>query len=196
MAQTPSQMIALGTTAPDFALPDTSGAIISRENYVGSPLLVGFICNHCPFVKHIASHLGELSKKWSRAGVAVILINPNDWTTKPADAPELMPAFLQEYDIPGPYLLDESQDVARAYGATCTPDFFLYDRDHKLAYRGQFDDSRPSNTVAVTGKDLDTAVQAILDSTPLQSAQNPSIGCGIKWRKDESGHLHELSIHR
>lgn len=196
MAQTPSQMIALGTEAPDFALPDTTGAIITRDGFIGSPLLVGFICNHCPFVKHIGSQLGILTKQWLTAGVAVVLINPNDWTTHPDDAPEHMPAFLSEYGIPGPYLVDESQDVARAYGAACTPDFFLYDRDHKLVYRGQFDSARPGNDIPVTGEDLDAAVQAVLAGKDQQSSQNPSIGCGIKWRQDGNGDLQQFSLNR
>lgn len=182
MAATPSRMIELGTQAPEFALSATDGTTVSREDYIGTPLLVGFISNHCPFVKHIAAVMGKLTAAYSKKGVAVVLVNANDTSTQPQDAPEKMPAFMEQYGITVPYLFDESQDVAKAYQASCTPDFFLYDSDHSLVYRGQFDDSRPGNDEPVTGADLSTAVDAVLQGAPPLTDQKPSMGCNIKWR--------------
>lgn len=182
MAATPSRMIELGTPAPEFALPATDGTTVSREDFVGAPLLVGFICNHCPFVIHIADVLGKLTATYAEKGVAVVLINANDTDSHPQDAPDKMPAFMERYGIQVPYLFDESQEVARAYQATCTPDFFLFDSDHSLVYRGQFDDSRPGNDEPVTGADLSAAVDAVLQGAPPLTDQKPSMGCSLKWR--------------
>ncbi len=182
MAVTPSTMRDLGTVAPDFALPDTNGKTVSRSDYSGKPLLVTFICNHCPFVKHIGHKLGELTSRWEQQGLGVVLINPNDAQNYPDDAPGLMPEFMKEYGITVPYLVDETQETAKAYHAACTPDFFLYDKDHKLVYRGQFDDSRPGNDLPVTGKDLNAAVEALLANSPLPQDQQASAGCNIKWK--------------
>lgn len=182
MAATPSKMIELGSPAPEFALPTAEGTTVSSDDYIGTPLLVAFICNHCPFVKHIAGSLGELTATYAQKGIATVLINSNDSMSHPEDAPEKMPAFKERYGIQVPYLIDESQDVARAYQATCTPDFFLFDSDHSLVYRGQFDDSRPGNDQPVTGADLSSAVDALLQGKPPLTDQKPSMGCSIKWR--------------
>jgi peroxiredoxin len=175
-------MKALGTPAPDFALPDTSGTIVRREDFVGKPLLVAFICNHCPFVKHIGTSLGELTAAYAERGIGVVLINSNDASSKPADAPERMPEFLNEYNITVPYLFDETQETAKAYAAACTPDFFLYDATHALVYRGQYDASRPGNEEPVTGADLSAAIDAVLAGSPPLTDQHPSAGCNIKWK--------------
>lgn len=182
MAVTPSTMQTLGTSAPDFSLPATDGRTVSRSDFAGTPLLVAFICNHCPYVKHIGSKLGELTQQWIDQGLAVVLINSNNTETHPQDAPELMPDFLEAYGISAPYLFDQSQAVAKAYAAACTPDFFLYDAGHRLAYRGQFDDSRPNQDTPVTGVDLNAAVQAVLRNKPVPETQKPSAGCNIKWK--------------
>lgn len=179
-----STMQALGTVAPDFALPaPPEGKIVSRKDYAGSPLLVGFICNHCPYVIHIGKKLGELTRDWADRGLAVVLINANNVETHPQDAPEKMPAFAQDKGITVPYLFDETQDVAKAYHAACTPDFFLHDKDHRLVYRGQFDASRPGNSEPVTGADLAAAVEALLAGRPVPQEQKPSAGCNIKWKR-------------
>lgn len=182
MAATLSTMRELGTPAPDFSLPSTDGNTVSRSDFAGRPLLVGFICNHCPFVKHIAGKLGELAKTYAEKGVALVLISSNDIASHPEDAPDNMPAFLTQYGIDAPYLYDESQEVAKAYEAACTPDFFLFDADHALFYRGQFDDSRPGNEIPVTGADLTHAVDAVSGNGERIEAQKPSMGCNIKWR--------------
>jgi peroxiredoxin len=182
MAATPSTMRALGTAAPDFSLPATDGSTVSRTDFTGKPLLVAFICNHCPFVKHIGTRLGTLTAEWKNRGLGVVLINANDIEIQPQDAPELMPAFLREYGISVPYLFDRTQETAKAYDAACTPDFFLYDASHHLVYRGQFDDARPGNDVPVTGADLAAAVQAVLAEKPVSTEQKASLGCNVKWR--------------
>lgn len=182
MAATPSTMRALGSPAPDFSLPTPEGTPVSRGDYEGKPLLVAFICNHCPYVKHIAGVLGTRLAEYQSRGVGVVLINANDVETHPEDAPSLMPTFLKEYGITVPYLYDESQEVAKAYEAACTPDFFLFDAEHTLFYRGQFDDSRPANEEAITGRDLDAAVDALLDGGSAPRDQKASVGCNIKWK--------------
>jgi peroxiredoxin len=182
MAETPSTMRELGTAAPDFSLPATDGSTVSLSDYAGRPLLVAFICNHCPFVKHLGSALGDAARKYEELGVGVVLINANDVTTHPEDAPEKMPAFLAEYGITAPYLYDESQEVAKAYTAACTPDFFLFDAGHTLVYRGQFDDSRPGRSKPITGADLTAAVEAVARGEAPRSDQKPSVGCNIKWK--------------
>lgn len=182
MVKTESSMVALGTAAPDFALPDTEGDTVQRSDFDGQPLLVMFICNHCPYVKHIANRLGEVCGAIQERGVAIVGINSNDVENHPEDSPEHMKAEVKRRGYTFPYLFDESQDVARAFDAQCTPDFFLYDADHKLAYRGQFDSSRPGNDHPVTGQDLLGAVGALLGGQRVEE-QIPSMGCNIKWKE-------------
>lgn len=183
MAKTPSTMLPLGTIAPDFRLPDTSGKLVSLSEYTGSPaLLVMFICNHCPFVKHIRAELANIGREYSARGVGIIAINSNDAANYPDDNPAKMKDEARDAGYTFPYLYDESQAVAQAYRAACTPDFFLFDRNHRLAYRGQLDASRPGNGVPVTGKDLRAALDALLNGKPVTTAQTPSLGCNIKWK--------------
>lgn len=185
MVLTPSAMVALGTPAPDFALPDTDGRTVSRKEFAGKPLLVVFLCNHCPYVKHVANDLAVLTRKYMDKGVAVVGISSNDVTNYPDDSPAKMKVEAHRRGYAFPYLFDESQAVARAYRAECTPDFFLFDAQHRLVYRGQMDDSRPGNGKPVTGADLTAAVDAVLAGKPPLATQKPSMGCNIKWR---SGH--------
>ncbi|RZV37249.1 MAG: thioredoxin family protein [Chromatiales bacterium] len=182
MAMTPSQMLPLGTLAPPFSLPDASGTLHSLDDAAGSDAcLVMFICNHCPFVKHVADELARLGKDCDARNVAVFAINSNDIENYPADGPEKMKqeSALRGYTFP--YLLDADQSVAKAYQAACTPDFYLFDAERKLVYRGQLDGSRPGNAVAVDGKDLRGAIDALLSGAPVAGSQVPSIGCNIKW---------------
>ncbi len=182
MARTPSTMLDLGTPAPDFALPDLDGDIISLEDFQDAPaLLVMFICNHCPFVKHLRDALAAFGTEYGEV-IGIVAINSNDADAYPEDSPAKM---REEADAAGytfPYLIDATQEVAKAYKAACTPDFFLFDRDRKLVYRGQFDGSRPGNGVPVTGADLRAAIDAALAAKPVNGEQAPSIGCGIKWK--------------
>ncbi len=184
MAQTPSTMIPLGTPAPDFSLPDTvTGETVSLSDFKGKPaLLVMFICNHCPFVIHIREKLVEFCKQYQDKGVGIVAISANDVSTHPDDSPDKMRECADQFGFTFPYLYDESQEVAKAYSAACTPDFFLFDNDHKLAYRGQFDDSRPGNDAPVTGADLAAAIDALLAGDAPPSQQKPSVGCNIKWK--------------
>jgi peroxiredoxin len=182
LAATPSTMRALGTAAPTFSLPDTTGKTVFLSDFTGKPVLVAFICNHCPYVKHIGDKLGEVTADLARRDVGVVLINSNDVSVQPEDAPERMPEFMKTYGISVPYLFDETQDIAEAYQAACTPDFFLFDKDHRLVYRGQFDDSRPGNDIAVTGSDLRAAADALLAGKPVSPDQKASVGCNIKWK--------------
>jgi thiol-disulfide isomerase/thioredoxin len=183
MVATPSVMLPLGTPAPDFRLPAPDGSWHGTAEVADAPgLLVAFVCNHCPYVKHVADGLGRLARAWVADGLAVLAVNPNDVAAYPDDAPDRMPAFAAEYGWDFPYLYDETQDTAAAYGAACTPDFFLFDGDRALAYRGQMDGSRPSNGVPVTGADLDAAVRAVLAGDPVGRDQKPSVGCSIKWK--------------
>jgi peroxiredoxin len=183
MAETPSGMVSLGTKAPQFGLPDPQGELHSLEDFKGSPaLLVAFICNHCPYVKHIRSKFAELAKKYQSRGVAVVAISSNDAEAYPEDGPAAMANEIELAGYTFPYLYDETQDVAKAYQAACTPDFFLFDRDRKLVYRGQFDDSRPKNGRPVTGKDLAAAMDRVLAGEAVSSEQTPSVGCNIKWK--------------
>ena len=182
MSATPSTMKELGTPAPDFALPDTAGAIVSKNDFAGSPLLVAFICNHCPYVSQNGHQLGGQTAAYAARGRGVVLISSNDIATHPEDAPSEMPAFIREFGISVPYLFDESQEVAKAYEAACTPDFFLFDSGHTLVYRGQFDGARPGNDQPITGADLSAAVDAILNGEPPLTDQQPSMGCNIKWK--------------
>ena len=183
MAKTYSQMLELGTTAPPFTLPDADGAMHSLDTAAGSKaILVMFICNHCPFVKHIADELAALGRYCEDNGVAVFAINSNDVTTHPADGPEAMKSESATRGYTFPYLLDATQDVAKAYRAACTPDFYLFNSDRRLVYRGQLDGSRPGNSIPVTGSDLRGAIDALLAGTGIPATQAPSVGCNIKWK--------------
>ena len=183
MAAVSSTMLELGTAAPDFSLPDTTGKLVSLADYKQAPAtLVGFMCNHCPYVKHIANQFAEFAREYQAKGVAVIGINANDISTHPDDSPDKMAEEARTRGYTFPYLYDETQEVAKSYRAACTPDFFLFDQDHKLAYRGQFDGSRPGNNVPVTGKDLRAAADALLQNRLPSSEQKPSMGCSIKWK--------------
>ncbi len=183
MAKTPSTMTALGTPAPDFRLPDTTGRLVARDDFARAPgLLVMFICNHCPYVKHVRKGLAAFAREYAKKGLAIVAINANDAASYPDDSPAKMAEEVVAAGYTFPYLYDESQSVAQAYGAACTPDFFLLDRERRLVYRGQFDDSRPGNGVAVTGKDLRAACNAVLAGGAVSADQRPSIGCNIKWK--------------
>jgi peroxiredoxin len=176
-------MLDLGTPAPAFRLPDPAGQVHGLEDFAASPaLLVAFICNHCPYVKHIRTALAAFARDYQPRGLAVVAINANDVTSHPDDSPGKMAEEIRAAGYTFPYLYDESQSVARAYRAACTPDFFLFDRDRRLVYRGQFDDSRPGNDAPVTGGDLRAAVDLLLAGRPIPPEQKPSIGCNIKWR--------------
>ena len=184
MAETPSQMLPLGTSAPAFSLPDADGSMHSLDDAANSrAYLVMFICNHCPFVKHVADELARLGTDYQAKDVAVFAINSNDIENYPADGPEKMKqeAALRGYTFP--YLLDVDQEIAKAYQAACTPDFYLFDGNRTLVYRGQLDGSRPGNTVAVDGRDLRAAIDAVLSGEPVPDDQAPSVGCNIKWIK-------------
>jgi len=184
MALTASRMLALGTSAPDFSLPDTAGNTVSLDDFEKSPaLLIIFMCNHCPFVKHVLGDLVELIKGYQAREVAVVGINSNDVANYPDDSPEMMAELVRESGFTFPYLYDETQGVAKAYGAACTPDFFLFDGRRSLAYRGQMDDSRPDNGMPVTGADLTAAIDAVIEGKPVVSEQKPSMGCNIKWKQ-------------
>ena len=184
MARTPSTMLALGTVAPDFRLPDpVSGKTVALDDFPGAKgYLVAFICNHCPFVQLIRHEFARYGREYSARGIAVIAINSNDVTSHPEDSPERMRDEARRFGYTFPYLFDETQEVAKAYRAACTPDFFLFAADRRLVYRGQFDASRPGNDVPVTGADLRAASDALLAGQPISSDQKPSIGCNIKWR--------------
>jgi peroxiredoxin len=183
MALTPSTMLPLGTIAPGFNLPDTDGSLVALDDFANAPaLLVIFLCNHCPYVKHVRHELARLGKEYQQKGVAVVGISSNDAITHPDDSPERMAAEKAEVGYTFPYLYDETQKVALAYKAACTPDFFVFDKDQKLVYRGQLDGSRPGNPIPVTGKDLRSALDAVLAGKPVNDDQRPSIGCNIKWK--------------
>jgi peroxiredoxin len=184
MVSVPSTMMPLGTRAPDFSLPDTDGKTVSMDDFRDAPgLLVMFICNHCPYVKHLREALTRFGREYGERGLAIVAISSNDIEKYPQDSPEMMKKEKEEAGYPFPYLFDESQAVARAYRAACTPDFFLFDGDRRLAYRGQFDPSRPKNDVPVTGEDLRAAADAVLEGRPVPEEQTPSIGCNIKWKQ-------------
>ena len=183
MAETPSTMLALGTQAPSFRLPDPHGKLVSSDDFKDAPaLLVVFMCNHCPFVKHIRSQFAEFAREYQKRGVGIVGINANDVVTHPGDRPEAMAEEAKQQGYVFPYLFDERQETAKAYRAACTPDFFLFDRGRKLVYRGQFDDSRPGNGKPVTGADLRAAVDAVLAGRAVSPDQKASIGCNIKWK--------------
>lgn len=180
MARTPSAMVELGRPAPDFHLVDpASGSKWKRDDVVKAKgLLVIFMCNHCPFVKHILEGLRSLGQDYGDSDIGLVAINANDAVAYPEDAPEKMPALALGF----PYLFDETQAAAKSYDATCTPDFFLYNHNLRLVYRGQFDDARPGNQEPVTGKDLRQAMDALLHDQPVNPQQHPSLGCNIKWK--------------
>jgi peroxiredoxin len=183
MASVTSTMLPLGTAAPAFGLPDTKGNTVSISDFGDAPaLLVVFMCNHCPYVKHIRESFVELVKEYQARGVAVVGINSNDVEKYPDDSPELMAWDAQTHGYTFPYLIDESQEVARAYRAACTPDFFLFDGKRRLVYRGQMDSSRPGNDKALTGEDLRAALDAVLAGEEVNPRQKPSMGCNIKWK--------------
>jgi peroxiredoxin len=183
MVETPSTMAPLGMSAPDFHLPDAEGKMVSLGDFTQAPaLLVMFICNHCPFVQYIQSHLAETAREYQQRGLAIVGINSNDVQAYPDDGPEKMAEQARTVGFDFPYLFDESQAIAQAYGAACTPDFFLFDRDRRLVYRGQYDDSRPGNDKPITGADLRAALEALLGGRPLPADQKPSLGCNIKWK--------------
>lgn len=184
MVQTASTMLSLGTTCPDFTLPNTvDGTTVSRDDLAGRPLLVTFICNHCPFVKHLRSAIAAFGKEYQPKGLGIVAISSNDAIGYPDDSPEKMREEAEAAGYTFPYLYDESQEVAKAFHAACTPDFFLFDKEGRLAYRGQFDDSRPSNGRPVTGVDLKSAANAVLAGRPVPEPHHPSIGCNIKWKE-------------
>jgi len=184
MARTESAMLALGTPAPDFSLPDVvSGGMVDLQSAAGPKgLLVMFICRHCPFVKHVEKELAKLGRDYEGKGIGIIAISSNDAVNYPDDAPASLAGQARALRFPFHYLYDETQDVAHAYDAACTPDFFLFDGNLKLAYRGQLDDSRPGSNVPVTGKDLRNAMNAVLAGEPVHPLQKPSLGCNIKWK--------------
>ena len=182
MVKTASTMLPLGTQAPDFSLVNTDSQTVSLSDFSGKPaLLVMFICNHCPFVKHIAEELSVLGREYQSRGAGIVAISSNDSTKHPEDSAEQMVHESENRGYVFPYLFDEDQAVAKAYKAACTPDFFLFDGEQKLAYRGQLDASRPGNGIPVTGTDLRSALDAILSGQPVTENQTPSIGCNIKW---------------
>jgi len=177
-------MLELGATAPDFALTDVvTGKTIHRDDFRGKKaLLVMFICSHCPYVKHIENALGTIGHDYASRSIAIVAINSNDVSDYPEDSPENMKKQAETHSFPFPYLFDETQEVAHAYKAACTPDFFLFDGNFQLVYRGQFDSSRPRTEVPVTGEDLRAAIDAVLAGKPQIQDQRPSIGCNIKWK--------------
>jgi peroxiredoxin len=183
MALTSSTMLPLGTTAPDFTLRDTNEKTVSFVNFKDKPaLLVLFICNHCPYVKHIRAGLAQLARDYLPRGVGIVGINSNDVANYPDDSPAKMKEEAESAAYLFPYLYDETQAVAKAYRAACTPDIFLFDRGRRLVYRGQFDASRPGNGIPVTGKDLRAALDAVLAGKTTSEFQAPSMGCNIKWK--------------
>jgi peroxiredoxin len=176
-------MLPLGTKAPAFKLRNVDGQMVSLDDFKSAPaLLVIFMCNHCPFVKHVAAGLAQLAREYQAKGVAVVGISSNNPATHPADSPEQMVHEAENRGYTFPYLFDETQEVAKAYQAACTPDFYVFDKEQKLVYRGQMDDSRPDSGIPVTGRDLRAALDATLAGKPVVEKQKPSIGCNIKWR--------------
>ncbi len=183
MVRTPSTMLSLGTAAPRFLLPNVDGSMLGLDDVAGSRgTVVMFICNHCPFVKHVADQLAVLGRDYIARGIGFVAINSNDVSSHPADSPEQMVHEAELRGYPFPYLYDETQEVAQAYRAACTPDFFVFDADRTLAYRGQLDPSRPGNGVPVTGVDLRTALDALVAGQRPAEDQRPSLGCNIKWK--------------
>ena len=184
MALTPSTMLALGTKAPDFSLPEVvSGKTISLKSFSGKEaLLVMFICRHCPYVEHVQDELARLGRDYAGKNVGIVAISSNDAVNYPEDAPKNLKEMAKRLGFVFPYCYDESQEVARAYEAACTPDFFLFGKDRALIYRGQLDESRPGNNKPLNGKDLRAALDAVLAGRPVSTDQKPSVGCNIKWK--------------
>ncbi len=183
MAATASTMLQLGTNAPGFSLPDSTGRLVSREDFAGSrALLVMFLCNHCPYVRHAAEEVVRMAGDYAAREVGVVAISSNDVEQFPEDGPARMAEVAAAMGLTVPYLYDETQEVAKAYHAACTPDFFLFDADFRLVYRGQLDGSRPGNDVPVDGHDLRAALEAVLAGRPVPEPQLPSLGCNIKWK--------------
>ena len=183
MVVTASEMLSLGTIAPDFRLYDTRCNMVSLADFKDAPaLLVIFMCNHCPFVKYILKDMVALVRQYQDKAVAVAAINSNDIISYPEDSPQMMAELAEQMHFTFPYLYDETQQVAKAYHAACTPDFFLFDRERKLVYRGQMDDSRPSADIPITGCDLTAAIDAVLEGKEITQQQKPSMGCNIKWK--------------
>ncbi len=187
MVKTASTMPPLGASAPEFSLPNpVDDSVVSLGDFADAPaLLVMFICNHCPYVKHIAPVLSQVCRQYQAQGVAVVAINANDATNYAEDSPAMMAGEVRQRGYTFPYLVDQTQEVAKTYGAACTPDFFLYDRDRRLVYRGQLDASRPGSEIPVTGEDLTAAVAAVLADRPPLANQRASLGCNIKWRQGQ-----------
>lgn len=185
MVATQSMMRDLGETAPEFSLPDVTdkNQMVGLSLYQNQPLLVMFICNHCPFVIHVVRELSQIATEFAQKGFAVVAISSNDSEAYPQDGPDQMQVFADQHQFDFPYCFDQTQQTAKAYGATCTPDFFVFDRAHSLVYRGQLDDSRPSNGIPVSGRDLRAAMTATLNGEQPDAMQSPSIGCSIKWRQ-------------
>ena len=184
MALTESNMLPLGTAAPEFTLPDTiSGNIVSLKDIpTDKGSVVMFLCNHCPYVIHVNEEIVKVAKDYQAKGVGFVAISSNDVVNYPADSPDKMKTHAKEVGYPFPYLYDESQDVAKAYDAACTPDFYVFDRDQKLVYRGRLDDSRPQSGTPLTGRDLRAALDAVLAGEDVSAIQYPSAGCNIKWK--------------
>jgi peroxiredoxin len=183
MSETPSTMLEIGSQAQEFSLPEpATGKQVNLSDFQGKPLLVVFSCNHCPYVLHIIDSFTEFARAAQQRGLAVVMISANDVSGYPADGPEKMAELVQKAGFDFPYLYDESQQVARAYRAACTPDFFLFDAAHQLFYRGQYDGSRPGSKLPVNGSDMKVAVDALLTDTVIPGEQIPSVGCNIKWR--------------
>lgn len=184
MARTPSNMLPLGTKAPDFSLPDTVSDTIKTLNQVSgnNGTVVMFICNHCPFVIHVNSMLVQIANSFSDKGIGFVAISSNDIINYPQDAPDKMKVHASEVGYPFPYLFDETQEIAKAYDAACTPDIYLFDKNMSLVYRGQLDDSRPGNGIPLTGNDLKHAIDCLLQGKENNAPQKPSIGCNIKWK--------------
>jgi thiol-disulfide isomerase/thioredoxin len=183
MSRTPSTMLELTTKAPEFILPNpVTGDDISLTNYIGKPILIAFICNHCPYVIHIADALAKFADNYQSQGLNIIAINANDVENYADDSPEKMIDAVSKYGYNFPYLYDKTQQTAKAYQAACTPDFFLFDAEHRLYYRGQFDSSRPGNNVPVTGGDMRNAAELLLAGKPAPEEQLASLGCNIKWK--------------
>jgi peroxiredoxin len=184
MSLTPSTMLPIGTVAPEFRLPDTDGRTVSLDEFKDArALLVIFLCNHCPYVKHVSHELARLCKEYQAKDVAVAGISSNDVAAHPDDSPAMMAREKAAVGYTFPYLYDESQAVAKAYQAACTPDFFVFDSARKLVYRGQMDGSRPGNSIPITGNDLKAALDAVLGGKAPAGAQRPSMGCNIKWKR-------------
>lgn len=175
-----SQMLELGTMAPDFTLPDPDGNLHALAS-AADAFLVMFICNHCPYVKHVREELARIGRDYGARNVSIVAINSNDKTAYPGDSPEMMKKEAEQWGYTFPYVYDADQSVAKAYRAACTPDFYLFDKDSKLVYRGQLDDSRPGNSAPVDGRDLRAALDAVLAGEPVSEQQVPSLGCSIKW---------------